>query len=80
MLSKQSLLESMKKLLACAKNRSTSQGIMVYEHFINKISISNDFELDDIYEAINITLSGIEAHGYFTNEEYGEVKRIREMR
>ena len=79
MLNKQNLIDNIETLLECAKKRNTTQGIMIYEDFIKKISNSSDDELDGINEAINTALSGIEAHGYFTDEEYRVVKYIRDM-
>ena len=74
------LLVKVKKLLELANNRNTSQGLKIYEGALKKIGdASTQNEVDDLVKKLGHALSGIEAHGHFTNEEYEVVKEIRQL-
>jgi hypothetical protein len=74
------LLGKVKKLLELASNRNTSQGLKIYEGALKKIGdASTQNEIDDLVKKLDHALSGIEAHGHFTNEEYEVVKEIRQL-
>jgi len=80
MIDKNELLGHIDQLQKYAKARDTSQGVKVYEGAFKKIvmSISQD-EVDDYFVKLKHALAGIEAHGYFTKEEFEVVKDIRAM-
>ena len=67
-------------LLNSAKKRGTEQGVNVYEMFIVKLkSASSEAKTEDLLREINKNLAGIETWGYYSDEEFGYVKRLREM-
>ena len=75
------LLEKVKKLLKFANDRNTNQGLKIYEGAIKKIGdASTQEEVYDLVKKLDHALSGIEAHGHFTSEEYQIVKEIRQMK
>ena len=74
------LLAQVLKLLKYAQDRYTNQGVEIYEVTLKKISeASTQNEIDDLAKKLNHALVGIEAHGYFTSEEFEVVKGIRSM-
>jgi len=80
MTDKNALLISVQRLLQLAKARNTNQGVKVYKETLRKIEeTSSQREVDDLSGKLKRALSGIEAHGYFTNEEFELVKEIRSM-
>lgn len=80
MIEKTELLAQVSKLLKSAQDRSTNQGIKIYEGALKKIGeASTQSEIDDLAKKLNHALSGIEAHGHFTSEEFEVVKGIRSM-
>lgn len=80
MIDKNALLAHVARLLELAKARSTNQGIKVYEGALKKIDeTSSQNEVEDYFEKFKHALAGIEAHGYFTNDEFEVVKAIRAM-
>ncbi len=80
MIDKDRLLTHISRLLELAKARDTNQGVKVYEGALKKIGeSSSQSEVDDFFGKLNHALTGIEAHGHFTNEEFEVVKAIREM-
>lgn len=80
MIEKSELLNYVSKLLKSAQDRSTNQGVKIYEGALKKIGeTSTQSEIDDLVKKLNHALSGIEAHGHFTSEEFEVVKGIRSM-
>lgn len=77
----QSLEKNLAFLLDSAKERETEQGIKLYEHYLSLLErIQSKEEFNELLEKICNTLGGIEAHGYFTDEEYECVTEIRAMK
>lgn len=69
------------ELLALAQERNTEQGVRVYNGVLEKINeIDSQAELDELIVKFKNFLSSVEAHGYFTIEEYKIVDAIRELR
>ena len=80
MINKNLLIEKLEKLTFLAKSRNTKQGIIVYEAVILKLRDSNsNQETLNILGEINNALNGIEAHGFWTDEEFNIVNDIRKM-
>ena len=80
MIDKNLLLAHVTRLLELAKARDTNQGVIVYEGALKKIrEASSQSEIENFAEKLKHALTGIEAHGYFTNEEFEVVKAIRAM-
>ncbi len=80
MINKQKLQEKISELLNSANKRQTTQGIKVYEGALKKIGcVNTDDELEELTKKLVKALNGMEAHGYYTDEEYIIVKEIREM-
>ncbi|HAS6934888.1 hypothetical protein ABMX64_20305 [Vibrio vulnificus] len=80
MIDKNLLLDHVARLLELAKARDTNQGVKVYEGALKKIrEASSQNEVENFAEKLKLALTGIEAHGYFTNEEFEVVKAIRAM-
>lgn len=75
------LMDSINQLLTSAKSRNTNQGVKLYEAALEKIkAASSDDEVEIYLEKMKHALIGIEAHGFFTSEEFEVVKVIRAMR
>ena len=80
MIDKNTLLAHVARLLELARARDTSQGVNVYEGALKKIGeASSQDEVEIVSERLKHALAGIEAHGYFTTEEFEVVKAIRAM-
>ncbi len=80
MIDKNTLSAHAARLLELAKVRSTNQGIKVYEGALKKIDeASSQNEVEVFFEKFKHALAGIEAHGYFTNEEFEVANTIRAM-
>lgn len=78
MINKQQLAHQIQALLDSAIHRHTSQGIKVYEEGLKKLNtISSQNELHNLLIRVNKALSGIEAHGYFTDDEFKIVEELR---
>lgn len=68
------------ELLRLAEARKTAQGVLVYKHTLDELlRAADDPSVDKILEKLNRALAGIEAHGYFTDAEFAQVKRLREI-
>lgn len=81
MIDKDILFSHVSKLLELAYARSTQQGVVVYAAILEKLKhTSSQDEVNDCAYSLQRALNGIEAHGYFTQEEYGIVKAVRELR
>lgn len=81
MIDKNALLTHVARLLEMARARDASQGVKVYEGVIKKIEdASSQDEVENLAEKLKHALTGIEAHGHFTNEEFDVVKKIRAMK
>jgi len=75
------LLKNLDKLIKLAHGRKTTQGLTVYEGAISKIAnVYTRADLNILLEKLNHALSGIEAHGHFTSDEYQIVQEIRRMK
>lgn len=80
MIDKNTLLNHIARLLELAKRRDTNQGLNVYGGALKKIGeASSQDEIENFSEKFKSVLAGIEAHGYFTTEEFEVVKAIRAM-
>lgn len=72
-----SLLNS---LINFSEGRSDNQGLVVYRNILLRIDqCSNDNELSEVVGLLKKALAGIEAHGYFSNEELVIVDQIKEV-
>ena len=77
---KKLLCEKVARLLDLAKSRNTKQGFIVYEGVLKKLdNLSSESEVDELLNKFKKALSGIEAHGYFTSEEFKVVEEIRSL-
>jgi hypothetical protein len=77
---KQDIIIHIENLLKLAESRSTKQGVLVYENILSKLKNENNVQkIQEMLIILNRTLSGIEAHGYFTNDEYQHVKELRNL-
>ena len=81
MVVKEKLIELIIKLQNSAINRKTNQGVSLYTNTLDELNgeISND-DLFIIHNNLCTSLSGINAHGYFNDEEYKYFKKIWQMR
>jgi hypothetical protein len=67
-------------LLLSAKNRSTEQGILVYEKIPEMLGMAHDdAKVREVLTLLNRSLAVIEAHGDFTEDEFRTVLKIRSM-
>ena len=68
-------------LLNSAISRNTKQGVLVYEKILDELEDDlSDKNLTQCLLTLIKALNGIEAHGYFTREEFDIVKSIRQMK
>lgn len=80
MIDKNMLVANLARLLELAQARGTSQGVKIYEGALKKIGEApSQDEVEILAGKVKHALSGIEAHGDFTNEEFEVVKAIRAM-
>ena len=80
MIDKERILRNLQLLLISAIKRNTKQGVVVYEGAQKMITeASTDDEIKAVLEKLYAALSGIEAHGFFTDEEYELVTDIRNL-
>ncbi|WP_038177842.1 hypothetical protein [Vibrio rhizosphaerae] len=71
---------NLRKLNELTVSRNSPQGVKVYEYTLDKIGeIKSTDEFNELLDKILKTLSGIEAHGFFTDEEYEHVTKIRNI-
>ncbi|QDV17170.1 hypothetical protein Pan153_18050 [Gimesia panareensis] len=78
MMTRQEICEAVSFLLESAEDRGTTQGILVYSTFLEKIESARDGEaVQELLGKLNHALAGIEAHGDFTPEEYKQVLFLR---
>lgn len=78
MITKSEICEAVLFLLESAKNRDTSQGILVYTGFLDEIDAAQDDQaVRELLVKLNRSLAGIEAHGYFTDDEFKRVLFLR---
>jgi len=77
---KSTLLPLVSNLLESANARGTNQGVVIYEGVLKKIEEAQlQSEIDYFSGKLIQALNGIEAHGYFTSEEFEVVKEIRRV-
>ena len=77
---KEILVANVIALQELAQARNTVQGAMVYEAVLKKIyDAKNDAELVVIHKRLKTALTGMEAYGYFTQEEYKIIDEIKGM-
>ncbi|QDT82776.1 hypothetical protein [Gimesia chilikensis] len=70
MSTQQEIYDAVSFLLESAKDRNTSQGVLVYTKILELLDNSrNEKEVQEILGKLNRSLAGIEAHGWFTDEE-----------
>ena len=68
---KENLVVNVGALQVLAQARNTVQGAIVYDAVLKNIDdAKSDAELVVIHKRLKIALTGMEAHGYFTREEY----------
>lgn len=78
MITKTEIREAVSFLLESARNRDTSQGVLVYTNILEMIDAAHDDKaVCELLGKLNRSLAGIEAHGDFTNEEYERVLLLR---
>ncbi|MGE4488635.1 MAG: hypothetical protein AB7E95_03715 [Kiritimatiellales bacterium] len=76
---KEFIKKSVNDLLASAKKRGTNQGVLVYTSVLRMLEeVTSQSQVDEIKAILNKALSGIEAHGDLTKEEYTVVQKLRE--
>jgi hypothetical protein len=65
-------------LLQSARDRGTTQGVLVYTKILEMIDNSQDEKtMREVLGKLNRSLVGIEAHGDFTDEEFEKVLLLR---
>lgn len=80
MTSKNEILEAVSFLLQSANERNTSQGVLVYTKIIEMLGDAKDGqEVAEILGKLNRSLSGMEAHGDFTDDECERVLFLRNI-
>jgi len=68
------------KLRDLAVARKTNQGLVVYDAILKRLNDPlTEVEVDELFDLLKKSLSGIEAHGYFTEVEFEVVTEIRNM-
>ncbi len=78
MSTQQEIYDAVSFLLESAKDRNTSQGVLVYTKILELLDNSrNGKEVQEILGKLNRSLAGIEAHGWFTDEELKRVLLLR---
>ncbi len=66
------------KLLELATERNTKQGVIIFESVLNKLDKPmNELEKKELLESFKKALTGMEAHGHFTKDEFEIVTSIR---
>ena len=79
-MNKSDIVKAVNSLLNSALKRDTAQGVLVYEFTLDRLLSANSGEqLQKILVELNKALTGIEAHGYFTDEEFNIVKSLRKL-
>lgn len=74
------ILSHLEFLLDSAESRSTEQGANTYTEFVASLAAATSkTEMTWILSRLDRHLSGIEAHGHFTNREYEAVIKIRDL-
>ncbi|KUI98257.1 hypothetical protein [Vibrio sp. MEBiC08052] len=69
------------KLNELAASRNSKQGVKVYEGALDKLrKVKSTDEFNELLDKVLKALSGIEAHGFFTDEEYECVTNIRSIK
>lgn len=75
---KEILRQAVHELLSSATKRGTTQGVIVYTNVLRLLEqVSTSTEVDLVRKELNQSLTGMEAHGYFTDSEYLIVRRLR---
>ncbi|RXJ94108.1 hypothetical protein CRV00_07725 [Malaciobacter molluscorum] len=72
---------NLEKLEKLTTSRDSIQGLKIYKDALTKLKQIK--RIDDFHEILNQVLkalSGIEAHGFFTDEEYEYVTKIRKIK
>jgi len=78
---KNKIIKYTKALLDSANNRDTEQGIIVYNSILNELKKNkiDSYEVENILLKLNKALTGIEAYGDLTAEEFYYIKKLREI-
>ena len=71
------VIDCLLQIITSTKNRDSEQGVKVFNVFIEKLRLGK--EAGSLLTELIRHLSGIEAHGHFTDEEYKSVNRIKEL-
>lgn len=67
-------------LLESARNRGTNQGVLVYTNALDRVrDAKTQNELIETTRNLNKAIAAIEAHGYFTKEEFTTVITLRNL-
>ena len=75
---KSKIVSAVQSLLSSAQDRGTDQGVLVYTSVLDLLDRATvDAEIRDILGKLNRSLTGIEAHGHFTDEEFCVVQFLR---
>lgn len=73
-------IELVEQLRDQVNERDASQGLQVYEEILKKgYSIDSEIEFLNLYKKFLRALAGMEAHGYFTDQEYELIEKIRAL-
>ena len=72
--------EAVRTLLNSANTRGTQQGVLVYTKVLEMLAAATrEEQVNEITQMLNSSLTGIEAHGSFTAEEFVIVRKLREL-
>ena len=75
---KPKIVSAVQSLLSSAQDRDTDQGVFVYNKALELLAhASTDDEVRSILGKLNRSLAGIEAHGYFTDDEFRIIQNLR---
>ena len=78
MITRSEMRDAVEFLLDSAKIRDTSQGVVVYVKILQMLDSAQDEEaLIELLGKLNRSLQGMEAHGYFTEQEFERVLLLR---
>lgn len=80
MIDKEEFISCVSGLLESALRRDSEQAVDYYRWALGKVcgSVSQD-EISSVLKELNHVLFEIECHGYFTDEEFSLVARLRNL-
>jgi hypothetical protein len=78
MIPKSEIHQAVTFLLNSARNRDTSQGVLVYTKILEMLDAASDEQaVVELLGKLNRSLEGMEAHGHFTEQEFERVILLR---